>query len=117
MSVVDVELWRDRAEGVMRRDGDVIGFGHRRDFFELADAAAVTDVGLNDCGSALLQDLTEGKTSEQPLASCDRDRQRSRYLRHGVHVLWRTRLLEEPRPKWCKREAVLDRHCRRCSSV
>ncbi len=62
---------------VVRRDRDHPGLGHRGDLLELEDAAAVADVGVDDVGGALLEDLAEGRplcTAPRPSRSAGRCR-------------------------------------------
>ena len=69
---------RQRPERAMRRDGDVIGLGHRRDLAAFEDSAGVAQVGLDDVDRAAFEERLEVPAREQPLAERDRGAESAR---------------------------------------
>src|SRR5262247_1268604 len=63
----------DGAVRVMRRNRHVIRIGHRRDLFELRDAARARNVRLNDTHGLSLEQFAETVPSEDSFARSQRD--------------------------------------------
>ena len=81
----------------MGRDGRIVRLGHAGDQPDLGDPAGVAEVGLEDRGGALLQDLAEAPLGEDPLAGGDRQVGPAGDLGHDVVVLRLAGLLDEHR--------------------
>ncbi len=61
----------DGSLGVVRRDGDLMGFGQRTDFLHLRDAADVDGVGLRHVDGAGPEEVVETVLVGQAFGTCD----------------------------------------------
>src|SRR5512144_3217911 len=79
----------------MRSDGDVIGFGHRRDLAHLKEPTGVAEVGLDDVDEALLQYRLELPAGVEPLTERNWRRDEPRDFAEPLQVLREEWLLDE----------------------
>src|SRR5919202_363740 len=86
---------RDWPQGAVRRDRDVVCFGHRRDLADFRDAAGMGEIRLDDVDIAVLQNLLEIPARKHSLAGRDRYRRMSGNLTQRLVVLRQDRLLDE----------------------
>ena len=110
---MDAGCRRDRTIGVVRGETGVIDFSHRGDAANLADAAGVTGVRLQQAGRARFEDLAKAPAGKEPLPRCNGDVRCPGDLRHGRRIFRLNRLLHEKRVVGLKSMCVANRHLRR----
>ena len=87
----------DRAKGAMRRDGDIVRFGHRGDFLQFADAAGVGAIRLDDVRAAAGEKLLEAPARKLAFAGGDGDGGHGTQIEQRLVVLGKHRLFDEKR--------------------
>ena len=71
----------------MRRNGDGLGFGRRRNIHEFENPAAIRDIGIDDVDGTRADDRTEARTRQQRFSGHDRNAARTADLRQRLDVL------------------------------
>jgi hypothetical protein len=71
----------------MRRNGDGLGFGRRRNIHEFENPAAIRDIGIDDIDGTRADDRTEARTRQQRFSGQDRNAARMADLRQRLDVL------------------------------
>ena len=84
----------DGAAGVVRAKRDMASLGHGGDFLELADAAAMGDVALDEIGTAHIEETRCLPTAVESFAGSDGHAAALLHFEQGIEVVRRHGFLE-----------------------
>ena len=106
-----------RSQRIVRRDTNIISLGHCRDLFGFPQSTAMTEIGLDDVSSLLLEDFAKLIARDQTFASGDRHGAGLAHLDHYVDIFGRHRLFNKIGAVGCQDATKLNRVGQRMAAM